>query len=216
MTYLELVNDVLARLRETQVTTVNLTTYSSLIGKFVNDAKRQIEDSYDWNALGREIDVTTSGSVYEYALTGVGQKFRVTSDPLNTTSNTVLEVISSAEMRRKQNLQPFAYAIPTQYCFEGVDTNGDAKVQLWGRPNGVFALKFFVCVPQDTLTADSTRVIVQDVLVTQNAYARALVERGEDGGLNSSEAYALYKGMLADYIALEATRFPEMQEFVAT
>ena len=37
MTYLELVNDVLARLREQQVTTVNLTTYSSLIGKFVND-----------------------------------------------------------------------------------------------------------------------------------------------------------------------------------
>jgi hypothetical protein len=73
-----------------------------------------------------------------------------------------------------------------------------------------------VCVPQATLTSDATSVLVPDVLVAQNAYARALVERGEDGGLNSSEAYALYKGMLADYIALEATRFPEMQEFVAT
>ena len=216
MTYLELVNDVLARLREQQVTTVNLTTYSSLIGKFVNDAKRQVEDAYDWNALGQDINVTTSSGVYEYSLTGVGQKFRVTSDPINTTSNTVLEVISNADMRRKQNLQPFAYAIPTEYCFEGVDNNGDAKVQLWGRPNGVFALKFFVCVPQATLTSDATSVLVPDVLVAQNAYARALVERGEDGGLNSSEAYALYKGMLADYIALEATRFPEMQEFVAT
>lgn len=216
MTYLELVNDVLARLREQQVTTVNLTTYSSLIGKFVNDAKRQVEDAYDWNALGQEVDVTTSASVYEYSLTGVGQKFRVTSDPINTTSNTVLEVISNADMRRKQNLQPFAYSIPTEYCFEGVDNSGDAKVQLWGRPNGVFALKFFVCVPQATLTSDATSVLVPDVLVAQNAYARALVERGEDGGLNSSEAYALYKGMLADYIALEATRFPEMQEFVAT
>jgi hypothetical protein len=60
MTYLELVNDVLARLREQQVTTVNLTTYSSLIGKFVNDAKRQVEDAYDWNALGQDINVTTS------------------------------------------------------------------------------------------------------------------------------------------------------------
>ena len=216
MTYLELVNDVLGRLREQQVTTVNLMTYSSLIGKFVNDAKRQVEDAYDWNALGQEINVTTSASVYEYSLTGVGQKFRVTSDPLNTTSNTVLEVISNADMRRKQNLQPFAYSIPTQYVFDGVDNNGDAKVQLWGRPNGVFALKFFVCVPQAMLTSDATSVLVPDVLVAQNAYARALVERGEDGGLNSSEAYALYKGMLADYIALEATRFPEMQEFVAT
>jgi len=59
-------------------------------------------------------------------------------------------------------------------------------------------------------------VLVPDVLVAQNAYARALVERGEDGGLNSSEAYALYRSMLSDYIALEATRFPEMQEFVPT
>lgn len=52
--------------------------------------------------------------------------------------------------------------------------------------------------------------------MSQNAYARALVERGEDGGLSSSEAYLLYKAMLADYIALEGTRYPENQEFVAT
>ena len=216
MTYLELVNDVLARLRETQVTTVNLTTYSSLVGKFVNDAKRQIEDAYDWNALGREITFNTSGSTYEYSLTGAGQKFRVTSDPLNITSNVIMEVITVSDMRRKQNLQPQVTAVPNQYCFEGVDNNGDAKVQLWGRPDGVYTIKFFVSVPQAVLTSDSTSVLVPDVLVAQNAYARALVERGEDGGLNSSEAYALYKSMLSDYIALEATRFPEMQEFYAS
>jgi len=213
MTYLELVNDVLLRLREQTVTTVSLTNYSSLIGKFVNDAKRQIEDAYDWNALGQEITITTSGSVYEYSLTGAGQKFRVSSDPLNTTSNVVMEVIPVGEMRRKQNLQPTVTAVPTEYCFEGVDGNGDAKVQLWGRPNGVYTIKFFLTIPQATLSSDSTSVLVPDVLVAQNAYARALVERGEDGGLNSSEAYALYKTMLSDYIALEATRFPEMQEF---
>jgi len=216
MTYLELVNDVLVRLREQTVTTVSLTTYSTLIGKFVNDAKRQIEDAYDWNALGTEVDVTTSSGVYEYALTGAGQKFRVTSEPLNTTSNVVMQVIPVGDMRRKQNLLPIVNAVPTQYCFEGVDGNGDAKVQLYGRPNGVYTIKFFLAVPQAALSSNSTSVLVPDVLVAQNAYARALVERGEDGGLNSSEAYALYRSMLSDYIALEATRFPEMQEFVST
>lgn len=216
MTYLELVNDVLIRLREQTVSTVGLTTYSTLIGKFVNDAKRQIEDAYDWNALGTEVDITTSAGVYEYSLTGAGQKFRVTSDPLNTTSNVVMQVITVADMRRKQNLLPIVNAVPTQYCFEGVDNNGDAKVQLYGRPNGVYTIKFFLAVPQATLSSDSTSVLVPDVLVTQNAYARALVERGEDGGLNSSEAYALYRSMLSDYVALEATRFPETQEFVPT
>jgi hypothetical protein len=70
-------------------------------------------------------------------------------------------------------------------------------------------------VPQAVLASNSTVVQIPDVLVVQNAYARALVERGEDGGLSSSEAYSLYRAMLSDYIALEGTRYPENQEFVS-
>jgi hypothetical protein len=79
----------------------------------------------------------------------------------------------------------------------------------------VYSIPFSLAVPQATLTSGSTVIAVPDVLVAQNAYARALVERGEDGGLSSSEAYQLYKSMLSDYIALEGTRYPENQEFVA-
>jgi len=215
MTYLELVNAVLIRLREPTVSTVALSSYSSLIGKFVNDAKRQVEDAYDWNILGQEKTITTTSGTYVYSLTGVGQKFRVSSDPLNTTSNVVMQNISVADMRQKQNFTPIVTNIPSQYCFEGVDGNGDAQVQLYGRPDGVYTIKFFVTIPQATLTSDSTSILVPDVLVEQNAYARALVERGEDGGLSSSEAYNLYRSMLSDYISLEATRFPESQEFVS-
>jgi len=86
MTYLELVNDVLIRLREPTVATVTATSYSTLIGKFVNDAKRQIEDAFSWNILGTTITITTSAGTYSYALTGSGQKFQVI-DVLNTTSN---------------------------------------------------------------------------------------------------------------------------------
>lgn len=215
MTYLQIVNSILVRLREPTVSTVALNAYSSLIGKMVNDAKRQVEDAYDWNVLGQEIDVTTASGTYIYALTGAGQKFRVSSDPLNITSNVIMQQISVAEMRVRQNLQPTVSAVPTQYCFEGVDASGDAQIQLYGRPDGVYSIKFFVTIPQDVLTADGTSVLVPDVLVEQNAYARALVERGEDGGLSSSEAYNLYRSMLADYISLEATRFPESQEFVS-
>jgi hypothetical protein len=71
-------------------------------------------------------------------------------------------------------------------------------------------------VPQATLSSDSTICLVPDVLVAQNAYSRALVERGEDGSMNSSEAFLLYKSMLSDYIALEGTRFPDFNEFIAT
>jgi hypothetical protein len=214
MTYLELINDVLIRLRETTVSTNAETTYSTLIGKFVNDAKRQVEDAFGWNVLGQTITVTTASGTASYSLTGAGQKFQV-QDVINTTSNISLMNINFVDMNRKQNFTPLVNAIPTEFAFDGVDGSYDTKVTLFPIPDGVYTIKFSLIIPQDTLSADATVVKVPDVLVAQNAYARALVERGEDGGLSSSEAYLLYKSMLSDYIALEGTRYPESQEFVA-
>jgi hypothetical protein len=214
MTYLELINDVLIRLREPVVTANNQTAYSTLIGKFVNDAKRQIEDAFSWNALGQTITVTTVASTPTYSLTGAGQKFQV-MDVINTTSNVGLINITFVDMNRKLNFTPLVNSIPTEFAFDGVDGNYDTKVNLYPIPDGVYTIKFALTVPQATLAADSTVVAVPDVLVAQNAYARALIERGEDGGTSSSEAYLLYKSMLSDHIALESTRYPENQEFVA-
>jgi len=214
MTYLELVNDVLIRLREPTVATVTATSYSTLIGKFVNDAKRQIEDAFSWNVLGTTITITTSAGTYSYALTGSGQKFQVI-DVLNTTSNIGMKNIDFASMNRKQNFSTPVSGIPSEYAFDGVNGSYDTKVNIYPRPDGVYTIPFSLSVPQATLTLDQTVVLVPDVLVVQNAYARALIERGEDGGLDSSEAMLFYKAMLADYIALEGTRYPENQEFVA-
>ena len=214
MTYLELINDVLVRLRETTVSTVTETTYSTLIGKFVNDAKRQVEDAFAWNVLGTTITLSTTSGTYQYALTGAGQKFQVI-DVLNVTSNIGMKNIDFASMNRKQNFSTPVSGIPYEFAFDGVDGNYDTKVTIYPRPDGVYSIPFSLAVPQATLTSGSTVIAVPDVLVVQNAYARALVERGEDGGLSSSEAYQLYKSMLSDYIALEGTRYPENQEFVA-
>ena len=214
MTYLQLINNVLIRLRETQVASNNETAYSSLIGLFVNDAKRQIEDAFSWNVLGQTVNITTAGGTYIYSMTGAGQKFQV-MDALNTTSNVGLQNISFVEMNRFQNLVPTVTGVPEYYAFDGVDASGDTKVVIYPRPDGVYSLPFSLTIPQAPLAADGTVVLVPDYLVVQNAYARALVERGEDGGLNSSEAYQLYRGMLADQIALESTRYPENQEFVS-
>jgi hypothetical protein len=213
MTYLELVNDVLVRLRESTVSTVGETTYSSLIGKFVNDAKRQIEDTYTWNVLNQTVTVTTAGGTSSYSLTATGQKFRI-AEALNTTNYIVLSNIAVSDMNRKLNFGTPVQGVPTEYCFNGSDSNGDTKVDLYPVPNGVYTLKFDVTIPQANLTADGTSVKVLDYLVTQSAYARALIERGEDGGTNSNEAYALFRGMLSDAIAMESTRYPE-DNFVA-
>jgi len=208
MTYLELVNDVLIRLRESTVSTVGETTYSALIGKFVNDAKRQIEDTYTWNCLSQTVTISTTAGTHSYSLTGVGQKFRV-MDALNTTSNVVMGDVPFTSMNRKLNFVTPVQGIPSEYCFNGVDSSNDTKIDVYPIPDGVYTLLFDVVVPQAALSSDSTTVKVLDYLVTQSAYARALIERGEDGGTNSNEAYAMYRGMLADAIAMESTRYPE-------
>lgn len=214
MTYLELVNDVLVRLREETVSTVSETTYSSLIGKFVNDAKRAIEDAYEWNILGTTVVVSTVAGTSSYSLTGAGQKFRV-QDVINDTANNGMTNIPFANMNRFLNFGNPSNATPTYYAFDGVDASYDTKVTLFPVPDGVYSLRFSLVVPQAALSSDSTVVLMPSELIVQNAYARALVERGEDGGLSSSEAYALYRSMLADYIALEGTRFPDNSGFDA-
>jgi hypothetical protein len=214
MTYLELVNDVLVRLREETVSTVSETTYSSLIGKFVNDAKRAIEDAYEWNILGTTVVVSTVAGTSSYSLTGAGQKFRV-QDVINDTANNGMTNIPFANMNRFLNFGNPSNATPTYYAFDGVDASYDTKVTLFPVPDGVYSLRFSLIVPQATLSSDSTVVLMPSELIVQNAYARALVERGEDGGLSSSEAYLLYKSMLSDYIAMEATRYPEFGTFEA-
>lgn len=216
MTFVELVNDVLIRLRETTVQTVAETSYSTLIGRFVNDAKRQVEDSFGWNVLNKTITITTNANNFSYVMTGSGQKFSVL-DVLNTTSLIPVSNISFVEMNRYQNLiqssQPVK-GIPYHYSFNGTDSV-DTLVTLFPRPDGVYIIPFFLIVPQANLVADQTLVLVPDFLVAQNAYARALNERGEDGGVSSSGAYQLFNQMLADSIALEGTRFPEDQAFAA-
>ena len=51
MTYLQLVNSVLRRLRENEVASVTDNDYSKLIGEFVNDSNRLVEDAWDWSYL---------------------------------------------------------------------------------------------------------------------------------------------------------------------
>jgi hypothetical protein len=213
-TYLQAVNDVLVRLRETEVASVTETSYSSLIGKFVNDAKRAVEDSYEWNVLGTTVVVTTVANTSSYSLTGAGQKFRV-QDVINDTNNTGMTNIPFANMNRYLNFGSVSSGVPLYYCFDGVDASYDTKVTVFPIPDGVVSLRFSLIVPQAALSSDATVILMPSELVVQNAYARALVERGEDGGLSSSEAYQLYKSMLSDYIAMEATRYPEFGSFEA-
>jgi hypothetical protein len=214
MNYISLVNSVLRRLRETEVSSVNDNAYSKLIGDFVNDAKRNVEDAYNWNSLSDTLTAVTATGIFNYVLVGSGQRFRVI-DVLNDSSDVIVRNASTRWMNQQFLLNPTQAGTPQYYNFNGTDSAGDTQVDLFPVPNGVYNIRFNVILPQPLLDSDADNLLVPSEPVIFLAYAKALAERGEDGGLLSSEAYGLYKTSLADAISLEAGRYFEEETWSA-
>ena len=63
-TYLELINNVLSRLREPAVGSVTANTYTTLIGQYVNDAKEVVEDSWSWSVLETPVSFSLVAGTY--------------------------------------------------------------------------------------------------------------------------------------------------------
>jgi len=213
-TYLQLVNDVLIRLREKEVTSVSDNAYSKLIGKYVNDAKRMVEDAYNWNALSDTLSAVTGADVFNYVLIGSGQRFRVV-DVLNDTSDDYLRLKTTADMNRLFLLTTSERGAPRYYNFNGTNSNGDTQVDVYPVPDGVYNLRFNIIKPQLALSANGDTLLVPSEPVIFGAVARAIAERGEDGGLASNEMYGLYKQSLGDAIALESGRYLEEDAWIA-
>ena len=211
-TYLQLVNDVLIRLRENEVSSVSDNNYSKLIGKFINDAKRQCEDAYNWNALSDTLSATTGADVFNYVLVGSGQRFRVI-DVINDTNDYFLEPQTTEQMNKLFLIQTAQKDQPRYYNFNGTNSNGDTQVDLYPIPNGVYNIRFNVIKPQVPLSANSDQLLIPSEPVIFNALARAMGERGEDGGIASNEAFAMYRQSLSDAISLESGRYLEEGEW---
>jgi len=206
MTYLELINDVLVRLREKEVTSVTADSYTKLIGKYVNDIKTQVENAYNWNALTNTITVPTVNNVYNYVLTGAGQQFKV-MDVINDTDNVTMKYVDNKRMNDYFLEEPLQYGSPTDYNFNGTQ-DGDILVDVYPIPNKVCNLRFNFFIPQAKLSTASDVILVPGDVVALGAYAKAIVERGEDAGMQSSEAWQLYRSALADAISIESGQFP--------
>ena len=212
MTYIELVNKVLLRLRENQVTTVqgsgNSNAYARLIGEFVNEAKAQVESAWDWSALRTTLTVTTAADTFNYELNGSQNNFKVL-DVWNDTTNIEMQYRDANWFNTEFLTAEPQKGQPAFYNFNGVSTDGDTQIDIYPVPDGVYALRFNVTLRNLPLDADSDKLWVPSRPVILLATAMAIEERGEDGGQQSANAYGAYRNALADEIALDAARHPE-------
>ena len=212
MTYVDLVNKVLLRLRETPVSTVqgagNSNAYARLIGEFINESKSQVEAAWDWSALRNTLTATTQNNVFNYELQGSRNSFKVL-DVVNDTDDIEMQYKDATWFNRQFLTSTPERGSPAFYNFNGVSSDGDTQVDIYPIPDGVYSIRFNVTLRNLPLSADADLLYVPSRPVILLATAMAIEERGEDGGQQSINAYAAAKSALADEIALDAARHPE-------
>jgi hypothetical protein len=207
-TYLEAVNDALIYLREPTVTAVTDTPYSKLIGRFVNQTIREISDSYEWNCLTDTLTATTADNIFSYVLEGSGSRFRII-DVLNDTENVVMKYAPTEMLNQWFLLTDPQKGSPLYYNPNGQDDNGDTLFDFYPIPDGVYNLRINLYLSHPELVNNSDKIKIPYDPVVLGTVAKAMQERGETGGINSSEMQMMYKSSLSDHIAIECNNFPE-------
>ena len=208
MTYLDLVNNVLRRIRETEVSSVQSTSYSKLIGDLINDAKDLVETSWDWSALRTTLTITTTADVFNYSLTGSQNNIKELN-VLNDTSNLIMQYQTNNWFDSQFLLGNPVSGAPLYYTYNGVDSDGDTLIDVYPKPDGVYSLRFNCALRNPDLSADTDTIKIPPMPVMHLAVAFATRERGETGGTSAAEYFSMANKYLSDAIAMDAARHPE-------
>lgn len=208
MTYLNLVNNVLRRLREEEVASVQSSTYSKMAGDFVNDAKRMVEDAWDWSALRTTLTVTTTADIFNYVLTGSQNRIKALN-VINDTTNRFMEYKTATYFDDVYLISDPVKGSPTYYTYNGVDSSGDTQIDIYPTPEKEYTIRFNCVKRGADLSADGDELLVPSMPVIHLAIALLARERGETGGTSAPEYFAIADRYLADAIALDAQKHPE-------
>lgn len=204
-TWLTITNKLQQRLREPQTATVATSTYSSLLGALINQAKREVEDAWDWHCLRQVLSFSTSNGTATYSITSSTERSRFFSpqrEMYDDTSDGVILPAPDWMIDRMTYLGTTQSGVPNYYRIRGV-SSGALQATLYPTPNATLTIRVPMVVPQADLAADATVLTVPEAPVLERAYCLALRERGEDGGTAFVEAQetaqrALFQAVMRD------------------
>jgi len=205
-TYLQLVNELLLRLRESTVDTVSKTDYSQLLGLYINQAKDEVEDAWNWNVLRETLRVKTEPGVWNYIFTDAGYNSRV----LNVYNDTLDQELCPQPrdvmtrlltQNTQQNRQPISYDINSFY-------DDAIEINLYPKPDAEYWINIDVVIPSEDLSADTDELYVPKQPVILNALILALEERGEIGQAALEREDQKYRTSLLQAITNDHDRHP--------
>ena len=205
MTYLELVNGVLTRMREDTVTTLSGVTdpVVLIVADLVNDSKRAVEDSHTWNSLRHEWNFQEVAGQALYGLTDAGEYASI--EYVLGDDGSELQQRQLVDIKRKKLAGGTTHG-GLYYAPNGKDANRDLQLELYPTPTAstvMYTVGGFK--RQGELKEDDEQLLVPNKPVLYYALALAARERGEVGGQSSAELFSMANQFLSDAIAYDAS-----------
>jgi hypothetical protein len=232
MTYREIINSVLRRLREDTIDSDwsgnlydsnTVTDYQKLIGELVNDSKKSVESYHDWQALRESFNIKTKAGNMQYTLgdatRGAGVTFKVL-DVINQTTGTVLTQVPSSWLNQKVfPLTSIQSGEPYHYAFNGISQatptrEPDFNIDLYPVPTSSNTISINLVGAQRDLTTASQVLRTPSQPVILGAWSRAIAERGEDGGTISSAVSAEARESLVMAVQLDSSNMEYERDWV--
>jgi hypothetical protein len=234
MTYLDLINAVLVRLREDTITQAqwdaNNDPYWRFIGSAVNDAKDRVEDAWQWSALRGTDTLVLSpppapepgdlSANYElpnsadnhYILKGFYRTLSTYTDPQYDR----IQWVDKNVMIQKYSGGTPPVGSPYQVAVNRrSQTTGNVTVVVYPTPGPDDVLIIDRVNHQPSLVSATERLKVPSLPVYTLATALASRERGEVGGTPTSELFSIADRHLADAVATDSALFPNELDWFA-
>lgn len=210
MTYLEIVNEVLKRLREDTVTSVSDSSYSTLIGMFVKQAYQECSNAYQWPQLDETQDVAIVANDTSFTITtdsgeGIGQIYSI----YNVTDEIYMSPMAYRELRDRLTDDTDTHQ-PRFYSYIGQTAASTSTFYFYPKSDASYTLRVSYSRKPDLSNTmdDSTFVKIPEMPVILRSWALAISERGEDGGALSNEVDMMFMNSLADSISLYESNNP--------
>ncbi len=203
MTYLELVNGVLTRLREPMIKSVlqSEDAVVNIVKSLVNDARRHVEMAHSWNATRKLWQFTTELGRPNYILEDTSGGCRI--------STVMVDGHHIHQWDLRTLMHPASKAgLSYRYAFDGTDNEGNISIRLDPIPEAGLVIDVLghMVLPDMKGDTDTLRLPQQPVLYY--ALALAARERGEVGGQTATELFNMAQQYISDAISLDANLSP--------
>lgn len=210
MTFAQLINKVLTKLREDTIASSVPPGYPTLVAQIVNEAKEDIENVGPWYGLRTTVDIVTTPGVDQLSLAAYNDRSYLLMDNNEpqayiTTTNywRRLTLISQSEMNAMRIFSPSTPNNTPQWISFDYPSTGIVAT-LFPAPNSAYNVRLVLVVPQSDLVNATDALLIPGLPVWREAVVRCMEERGEEfagplDGERQRAARALNDAMLTDF-----------------